>query len=128
MSSVLFVKFQYLILNFIKILQCLITQLLVFIHYGIVLDFNLLHSSRCSKCRLENVKVLNNGIEWSYSENVYWKHDVKRFEALKVILHGNAEFEAVDVTLQVRSTWKHNFLKNMHAFRQINWEKLAVRL
>ncbi|KAB2598354.1 hypothetical protein D8674_001274 [Pyrus ussuriensis x Pyrus communis] len=32
--------------------------------------------------------------------NVYWKHDVKRIEACKIILHGNAEFEATDVTLQ----------------------------
>ena len=42
---------------------------------------------------------MNNEIKWNYSENIYWKHDVKRFEAQKVIVHGNAEFEAVNVTL-----------------------------
>ncbi|XP_058110341.1 UTP--glucose-1-phosphate uridylyltransferase 3, chloroplastic isoform X2 [Magnolia sinica] len=55
---------------------------------------------RCGRCKLQNVKVLNNGIDWKSPENIYWKHDVKRIEALKVILHGNAEFEATDVVLQ----------------------------
>lgn len=50
--------------------------------------------------------MLNKGIDWDYEDNTYWKHDVKRFEALKVVLHGNAEFEARDVTLQVRLTCK----------------------
>jgi len=51
---------------------------------------------------LQNVKVLNKGIDWGSGNNIYWKHDVQRFEAFKVILHGNAEFEATDVILQVR--------------------------
>lgn len=55
---------------------------------------------RCGRCKLNNVKVLNKGIDWDCGDNTYWKHDVQRFEALKVILHGNAEFEASDVTLQ----------------------------
>lgn len=46
--------------------------------------------------------MLNKGIDWGCGDNTYWKHDVQRFEALKVVLHGNAEFEASDVTLQVR--------------------------
>lgn len=57
---------------------------------------------RCGRCRLQNVKVLNKGIDWSCGENAYWKHSVQRFEALKVILHGNAEFEANNVILEVR--------------------------
>ncbi|XVE99805.1 hypothetical protein REPUB_Repub03eG0232900 [Reevesia pubescens] len=60
----------------------------------------LLHGHRCGRCKLHNVKVLNDGIDWSSGDNVYWKHDVRRFEALKVILHGNAEFEAYNVTIQ----------------------------
>ncbi|KAL2248937.1 UNVERIFIED_CONTAM: UTP--glucose-1-phosphate uridylyltransferase 3, chloroplastic [Sesamum indicum] len=59
------------------------------------------YGRRCARCKLENVKILNNGIDWSSRDNVYWKHDVQRFEALKVILHGNAEFEATDVVIQV---------------------------
>ncbi|XP_073296940.1 UTP--glucose-1-phosphate uridylyltransferase 3, chloroplastic [Primulina huaijiensis] len=58
------------------------------------------YGRRCAKCKLKNVKVLNDGIDWSYGENLYWKHEVQRFEALKVILHGNAEFEAIDVVIQ----------------------------
>ncbi|KAL0452701.1 UNVERIFIED_CONTAM: UTP--glucose-1-phosphate uridylyltransferase 3, chloroplastic [Sesamum latifolium] len=58
------------------------------------------YGRRCARCKLENVKVRNNGIDWSSCDNVYWKHDVQRFEALKVILHGNAEFEATDVVIQ----------------------------
>ena len=46
---------------------------------------------------------MNEGIDWNSGDNLYWKHDVDRIEAVKVILHGNAEFEAMDVTLQVNS-------------------------
>ncbi|KAI4306479.1 hypothetical protein L6164_029753 [Bauhinia variegata] len=60
------------------------------LHYG----------QRCGRCKLQNVKVLNKGIDWTFGGNVYWKHDVHRSEALKIILHGNAEFEATDVVLQ----------------------------
>lgn len=60
------------------------------------------YGHRCGRCKLHNVKVVNDGIDWSSEENVYWKHDVRRFEALKVILHGNSEFEASNVTIQVK--------------------------
>lgn len=46
---------------------------------------------------------MNKGIDWSSADNCYWKHDVQRVEAVKVVLHGNAEFEATDVVLQVRN-------------------------
>ncbi|KAK6145538.1 hypothetical protein DH2020_022358 [Rehmannia glutinosa] len=58
------------------------------------------YGMRCARCKLQNVKVLNDGIDWDSGDNLYWKHDVQRFEALKVILHGNAEFEATDVVIQ----------------------------
>lgn len=45
--------------------------------------------------------MLNNGIDWKSEDNRYWQHNVNRLEALKVILHGNAEFEATDVVVQV---------------------------
>ncbi|KAK7379391.1 hypothetical protein VNO80_04850 [Phaseolus coccineus] len=60
------------------------------LHYG----------QRCGKCKLQNVKVLNKGIDWNCGRNIYWKHDVQRSEVLQIILHGNAEFEATDVVLQ----------------------------
>lgn len=73
------------------------------------------YGRRCGRCKLQNVKVQNEGIDWSADENVYWKHDVQRFEALKVILHGNAEFEATDVTL-----------KGDHVFEVPNGYKLTI--
>ncbi|XP_002528323.2 UTP--glucose-1-phosphate uridylyltransferase 3, chloroplastic [Ricinus communis] len=58
------------------------------------------YGHRCGRCKLQNIKVLNQGINWSSGENVYWKHNVQRFEAFKIILHGNAEFEASNVTIE----------------------------
>lgn len=63
-------------------------------------DPKLQYGHRCGRCKLQNVKVLNEGIDWTSGQNTYWKHDVQRLELLKVILHGNAEFEATDVVLQ----------------------------
>ncbi|ONK77069.1 uncharacterized protein A4U43_C02F2790 [Asparagus officinalis] len=60
------------------------------LHYG----------HRCGRCKLQNVKVTNKGVNWMADDNVYWKHVVQRFENLKIVLQGNAEFEATDVVLQ----------------------------
>lgn len=60
------------------------------LHYG----------SRCGRCRLQSVKIVNEGINWTSPNNVYWKHDVERSESVKIILNGNAEFEAKDVVLK----------------------------
>ncbi|CAI0416081.1 unnamed protein product, partial [Linum tenue] len=60
------------------------------LHYG----------HRCGRCRLENVHIVNKGIDWSCVDNVYWKHSVQRIEEFKVVLHGNSEFEACNVTIQ----------------------------
>lgn len=88
---------------------CWIFSTITFIFWYICI-INLLDGCRFGKCRLENVKILNDGIDWNSADNLYWKHDVQHFEALKVVLHGNAEFEAVDVILQVRLTWEHYWL------------------
>ncbi|XP_010554677.1 PREDICTED: UTP--glucose-1-phosphate uridylyltransferase 3, chloroplastic [Tarenaya hassleriana] len=58
------------------------------------------YGQRCGKCKLHNVKVVNRGIDWNCEANVYWKHEVCRLETCKIVLHGNAEFEAVNVTIQ----------------------------
>ncbi|BAF17714.2 Os05g0468600 [Oryza sativa Japonica Group] len=55
---------------------------------------------RCGRCKLQSVKIVNKGINWSSANNVYWKHDVERSESVKIILHENAEFEAKDVVLK----------------------------
>ncbi|KAF3649261.1 hypothetical protein FXO38_05352 [Capsicum annuum] len=41
---------------------------------------------RCERCKLENVKILNDGNDLNGRENLYWKHHVQLFEAVKVIL------------------------------------------
>ncbi|XBJ11011.1 hypothetical protein VPH35_015774 [Triticum aestivum] len=60
------------------------------LHYG----------ARYGRCKLQNVKIVNEGISWDSPSNVYWQHHVERSESLKIILHGNAEFEAKDVVLK----------------------------
>jgi uncharacterized protein involved in tolerance to divalent cations len=46
------------------------------------------------------VNVVNRGIDWNSKSNVYWRNDVNRLETCKIILHGNAEFEASNVTIE----------------------------
>nr|AAT47007.1 unknown protein [Oryza sativa Japonica Group] len=58
------------------------------------------YGARCGRCKLQSVKIVNKGINWSSANNVYWKHDVERSESVKIILHENAEFEAKDVVLK----------------------------
>lgn len=58
------------------------------------------YGQQCGRCRLQNVKISNKGVDWNCSENVYWKHKVHRLESVKIVLHGNAEFEAYDVVLE----------------------------
>ena len=57
------------------------------------------YSDKCGKCRLENVTVENKGIDYTRTDNIFWKHDVKRLEKCEIILHGHSEFEAKDVKL-----------------------------
>lgn len=56
-------------------------------------------ASRCGRCRLERVKIVNRGVDWECRENVFWQHALKRWECARVVLHGDAEFEARDVSI-----------------------------
>lgn len=49
------------------------------------------------KCTLHRVTVKNKGIDRQAS-NQYWKHHIARRELCQILLHGNAEFFAEDVT------------------------------
>ncbi|MGM0439498.1 MAG: UTP--glucose-1-phosphate uridylyltransferase [Chlamydiota bacterium] len=51
------------------------------------------------KCLLNNVKVFNAGIDHS-ADNVYWQNNISRKESMKIILHGNAEFIAENITFK----------------------------
>jgi hypothetical protein len=54
---------------------------------------------RCGKCRLVNVKVINRGVDRT-ADNCYWKQEIKRDESLQIVLRGNAEFIAEDITIR----------------------------
>eukprot|EP01025_Chloroclados_australasicus_P021677 TRINITY_DN22728_c0_g2_i3.p1 TRINITY_DN22728_c0_g2~~TRINITY_DN22728_c0_g2_i3.p1 ORF type:complete len:857 (+),score=118.99 TRINITY_DN22728_c0_g2_i3:53-2623(+) len=56
-------------------------------------------SHECGRVRIENVKVENEGVDWSCQDNVYWKHQVRRLELCEIELIGNSEFEAFNVDL-----------------------------
>ncbi|CAM6096695.1 unnamed protein product [Calypogeia fissa] len=55
---------------------------------------------RCGRCRLSNVKVKNQGIDWGCKRNTYWQNKIQRFESLEVFLEEDAEFEAHNVTIE----------------------------
>lgn len=56
------------------------------------------YNNGSGKCTLQNVKILNDGIERGITTR-YWKNELFRKESLTIVLHGNAEFVARDVTL-----------------------------
>ncbi|GAX76097.1 hypothetical protein CEUSTIGMA_g3540.t1 [Chlamydomonas eustigma] len=65
----------------------------------------LMYSSRCGRVHLSNVMIRNQGVDWVAPGNVYWKHQLKRHEAVRIVLQGGSEFEARDVVI----TGDHTF-------------------
>ncbi|KAG2483473.1 hypothetical protein HYH03_017656 [Edaphochlamys debaryana] len=63
------------------------------------------YSSRCGRVQMVNVRVRNAGIDWADPGNVYWRHQVARRETCKVVLLGQSEFEAHDVTISGAHTF-----------------------
>ena len=58
----------------------------------------LLHySDKTGKCTLHNVTVRNRGIAWG-EKNVFWKNQIHRQEACEILILGNGEFFAENVT------------------------------
>lgn len=58
----------------------------------------LLFSNRVGSCHLENVKIENQGVNWSQSAP-FWKMSLLRFESVKVILKGKSRFIACNKTI-----------------------------
>lgn len=56
------------------------------------------YSQECGKCTLHNIQIKNKGINRLETKN-YWKNEIKREEALSIVLRGNAEFYAENVTI-----------------------------
>lgn len=57
------------------------------------------YSNQTGKCTLKNVCVRNLGIDRSAS-NVFWRNEIVRKESCKIVIQGNGEFYAQDVTLE----------------------------
>lgn len=67
---------------------------------GVLDEKNLLHySQNVGRCRLKNVSVKNKGVDWAKS-SPYWKGDFVRFEGVEILLKGDSEFIAHDVTFE----------------------------
>ena len=62
------------------------------------------YSQRTSKCFLKNVQVLNKGINRNGSTNIYWKNQIKRHQALRIILQEHSEFYAEGVVFKGAQT------------------------
>lgn len=52
-----------------------------------------------SSCILENVKIINRGIDWTLSRP-FWKMDLAREESAKIILKGKSHFAAKNIELK----------------------------
>lgn len=88
------------------------------------------YSTKGGRCLLRNVLVQNQGYEQEGHKN-FWRGDIKRKEALEIILHGFAEFVAEDVSftgpykIEVPEGWRVTAYMegNKLAFKK---EKVAV--
>jgi len=56
------------------------------------------YSEKCGRCVLKNVKIENRGIDLEMP-NTYWRSEIARLETCHIILRGNSEFYAENVTL-----------------------------
>jgi hypothetical protein len=56
------------------------------------------YSNGCGRCRLRNVKVVNEGIDRD-AANVFWRNEIYRKQACEIVIHGNGEFVAENITL-----------------------------
>ena len=56
------------------------------------------YSEKTGQCFLNNVRVVNEGINWE-EDHLFWRHDVKRRSSLKIVLHGHSRFVAENLTI-----------------------------
>lgn len=60
---------------------------------------SLLHYGRESRCTLKQVTIRNQGIDREATQQ-YWKNNIERREAVKIVLQEGAEFHAEGMTLE----------------------------
>ena len=61
------------------------------------------YSQKTGKCILKNVKVRNRGINRKATTH-YWKNQIKRHQALKIVLQGHSEFYAENIIFEGEQT------------------------
>jgi hypothetical protein len=87
----------------VNIVQLTLSGSLHIIADQIIGDFTqngiLQFSEKVGGCQLINVTVENLGIN-PHAQNVYWKGEIQRFELCEIIIHGDGEFYAENVTLR----------------------------
>lgn len=57
------------------------------------------YSDKVGRCRLKNVMVENRGID-ADAGPIYWKGEIPRHELCEIVIYGNGEFVAENVTLR----------------------------
>lgn len=62
-------------------------------------DGQIRYSDQTGKCMLRRLKVRNRGIDKG-ARSCYWKNEITRHELCEIIIRGNGEFMAEDVSLQ----------------------------
>ncbi|MDP1836800.1 MAG: UTP--glucose-1-phosphate uridylyltransferase [Chlamydiales bacterium] len=55
------------------------------------------YSNRGGKCTLHNVTIQNRGVDYERS-GPFWRQEIVRNESFHIVLHGNAEFHAENIT------------------------------
>jgi hypothetical protein len=92
----------------------------------------LVYSEKCGRCRLENVTVHNAGVDWHAAGNEYWQNRVQRKEQLSIVLEGNSEFEAAEVTFRGAHAFVvpdgHRLMVRASAAAACGWEQELVPL
>ena len=62
-------------------------------------DGILKYSEQVGSIKLRNVIIENSGYDCR-AENVYWKDEIKRDELCEIVIYGNGEFVAENVTIR----------------------------
>eukprot|EP00897_Mesotaenium_endlicherianum_P008591 jgi/Mesen1/7760/ME000408S06868 len=56
--------------------------------------------------RQKRVRFENAGVDWEDPTSVFWQHKVQRRQSCRIVLHGDAEFDASNVTIQGTHTFE----------------------
>lgn len=85
--------------------------------------------SKGTRCTLKNVKIKNKGIDRELSQH-YWKNEMTRHEAVKVVLYDGAEFYAEGISLEGPHLFEvpshHQLILKPSKLTKTGWEKELI--